>query len=164
MSTLPRLGVCLIATLACVAPVSAEEIPAIPVPTAVVLAAPQASPQAIIAARAAETMATVAAMRTRLAEIVPMPQRNDAIAQSAADYAAHWESVIANYTNTQLQLVDSMIIGLNEQHQTQITNFLTTEPMVHVESLFADSRFTIPTEFPSDFTNPPLLSAGFFGS
>ncbi|OYU19377.1 MAG: hypothetical protein CFE34_05595 [Rhodobacteraceae bacterium PARR1] len=103
-------------------------------------------------------------MRTRLAELVPASPRDDAIALSAEAYASQWQTVISSYAHAQLQMVDSMIIGLNAQHEARIEDFMNAKPMVQIESLFADSKFTIPSQLPIDFTNPPLLNAGFFGS
>lgn len=164
MRALPITGLCLLATLTCIAPVSAGETPDVAVPAAIAVPTPISTPQAIVAAQNAQTLGAVAAMRSRLAEIVPMQPRKDAIAQSAASFAAHWGDVAASYAETQMQMVDTMIIGLNAQHELLIHEFLNSEPMVTNAPLFADSQFTIPTDMPINFTNPPLINAGFFGS
>jgi hypothetical protein len=157
-------GFCLLATLSYVLPVSAGEPLVVAMPTPLAMPAPAATPEALFAEQAARTLAAVAAVRTHLAEIVPMQPRNDAVAQSAAAFSAHWGQVVIQYTNTQMQLVDTMIIEVNGQHQTQISNFLNAEHLVPELSLFADPMFTNPLNIPISFSNPPLIDAGFFGS
>jgi hypothetical protein len=157
-------GFCLVATLSYVLPVSASELLALSMPADQVMSAPAATPEALVAAQAAKTLEAVAAMHTRLAEIVPMQPRNDAVAQSAAAFSAHWGEAVTQYTNTQMQLVDTLIINVQGQHQTQISDFLNADHLVPELSLFADPMFTNPLEMPISFSNPPLIDAGFFGS
>lgn len=156
-------GLLLITALSCGTPVVAQSVPLNMAVDAGAIEAPGQTSQAIFAAQAVKTLEAVAAMHTRLAEIVPMQPRNDAIAQSAAAFTAHWGEVVTQYSGTQVQLIDSLIIGVNLQHQTQISDFLTAEHLVPELSLFADPIFTNPLEMPIDFSNPPLVDAGFFG-
>lgn len=157
-------GFCLLASLSYVLPVSAGELLTLSMPTPMAMPAPAATPEAVFAAQAAKTLAAVAAMQTQLAEIVPMQPRNDAVAQSAAAFSAHWGEVVTQYANTQMQLEDTIIIDLSGQHLTQINDFLNADHLVPELSLFADPMFTSPLEMPISFSNPPLIDAGFFGS
>lgn len=157
-------GLLLFTALSCGAPVVAESVPMNMAVDAVVTAAPTHTSEAIFAAQATKTLEAVAAMRSRLAEIVPLQPRTDAIAQSAAAFTAHWGEVVTQYSGTQWQLVDSLIIGVNVQHQSQISDFLTADRLMPELSLFADPVFINPLEMPINFSNPPLVDAGFFGS
>lgn len=116
------------------------------------------SPTEIVAQQAARTLQAVADMRTRLAAIVPATPRDDAISLSANQFAIGWRNAATSFAENQMQLIDSMIIGLNQHHQDQIDSFLAAQPMALEPSLFSDPRFTNP-----DLTNPPLINAGFFG-
>jgi hypothetical protein len=156
-------GLLFLSALSCGAPSIAQEFSVNIAQAAAAIAVPMSSPQDIIAAQKAMTLEAVAAMHARLAEIVPMQPRNDAIAQSAADFSAHWGAVVSQYTDTQTQLVDSLIIGVTVQHQTQISDFMTADRLVPELSLFADPMFTNPLEIPISFSIPPLIDAGFFG-
>lgn len=179
MHALPVMGLCLIGTLASVAPVMAGETPAGPVSAAVMAVTPitvaalptpaqstasQSTPQQIIAAQTAETLGLVEAMRIRLTQIVPTQTPNDAVSMAAANFANRWDSIITGYAATQMQMIDTMIIGLNTQTQAQITAFQSAERMTQQESLFSDPTFAISSDMPINFTNPPLFDAGFFGS
>jgi hypothetical protein len=157
-------GFCLLATLSYVLPVSASELLDFSMPTPLAMPAPSATPEALVAATAAKTLEAVAAMHTQLAQIVPMQPRNDAVAQSAAAFSAHWGEVVTQYADTQMMVVDTMIIGVNTQHQSQINDFLNADHLMPELSLFADPMFTNPLEMPISFSNPPLIDAGFFGS
>lgn len=141
-------------------PVSAEDLEA---PTAAVpmtIAAAVASPQAIIAARTAETLQAVAAMNERLAVLLPTAPRTDGISLRAADYSAQWTNAINTYADLQWEMVDNMIIGLNTRTQQRIDEFLDAELLSFDEPQLDDTVFLMPT----DFANPPQISAGFFGS
>ena len=143
--------------------VVAESVPINMAVDAVVFVAPAQSSQAIFDTQASKTLEAVAAMRSRLAEIVPLQLRTDAIAQLAGAFTAHWGDVVTQYTGAQVQLVDSLIIGMHVQHQSQISDFLTADIMMPGLSLFADPAFINPLVMPINFTNPPLVDAGFFG-
>lgn len=157
-------GILLFTALSCGAPVVAESVPMNMAVDAVAIAASAQTSEAIFAAQAIKTLEAVAAMRSRLAEIVPMNPRTDAIAQSAAAFTAHWGEVVTQYTGTQLQLVDSLIVDVNVQHQSQISDFLMADRLILEPSLFADPVFINPLEMHINFSNPPLIDAGFFGS
>lgn len=131
-------------------------------PTAVpmTVAAAVAGPQAIVAARTAQTLQAVAAMQNRLADLVPHQPRTDAISLRAADYSAQWTNTINTYAELQWEMVDSMILGLNTRTQERITEFLEADLLPFDEPVLDDTVFLMPT----DFVNPPPISAGFFGS
>ena len=154
----------LITALSCGSPVVAESVPINMAVDAVVFVAPAQTSQAIFAAQASKTLEAVAAMRSRLAEIVPLQPRTDAIALSAAAITAHWGDVVTQYTGAQVQLVDSLTTGMNVQHQRQISDFLTADRLMPQLFLFAYPAFINPLEMPISFSNQPLVDAGFFGS
>lgn len=164
MRTTLTTGFCLIATLSYVLPVSAGELLAVSMLTPMAMPAPAATPEALFAAQAAKTLAAVSVVQTKLAETVLVQPRNDAVVQSAAAFSAHWGEVVTQYINTQMRNVDTIIVGLNAQHQTQISDFLNAEHLVPEGSLFADPMFTNPLDMPISFSNPPFIDAGFFGS
>jgi len=151
---------CLTVLALSVLPVRAAEGVDIAEPMAVTLSVQPSGPQAVVAAQTTQTLQAVAAMRDRLSDLVPFVPRTDAISLRAADYAAQWQSVIEGYAEDQMQLVDTMITGLNLQTQQHIEAFLSAEPMTPPESLFDGTNF----DFTTDFSNPPIINAGFFGS
>ncbi|MCF8516648.1 MAG: hypothetical protein K9G72_20130 [Rhodobacteraceae bacterium] len=157
-------GILFIIAFSCATPVVAQSVPLNMAVDAGAIEAPGQTSQAIFAAQAVKTLEAVAAMHTRLAEIVPMQPRTDAIAQSAAAFTAHWGEVVTQYSGSQVQLIDSLIVGVNVQHQAQISDFLTADRLMPELSLFADPVFINPLEMPINFSNPPLVDAGFFGS
>jgi hypothetical protein len=164
MSMTLKVGLCLLATLSYVLPVSAKELLASSMPADLAMPTPTATPQALFAAQAAKTQEALAVMQTRLAEFVPMQPRNDAIAQSVAAFSDHWDVVVTQYADTQMLVVGTMTTGLHAQHKTQINDFLNAEHLVPELSLFADPMLSNPLATPIDFSNPPLMFAGFFGS
>lgn len=155
---------CLLAVMACMSPAVAEDLADLPLPTAHVTVPPLSLPAAFMAAQTAQTLQTIANMRSRLAELVPVEPRNDAVSQTAADFAAHWGAVIDTYADAQLNSVDAMIIGLSTHHQTQINDYMNAETLVPELSLFDDPDFMNMISMPIDFSNPLPTEAGFFGS
>lgn len=155
---------CVLLILACAAPALAQDNPAPLVMSPVVAPAPMTLPEMYVAAQKAETLQAIANMRARLAELVPFQTRNDAVSQTATTYAAHWSGVVDNFANMQMEMVDAMIIGLNEHHQDQITDYMNAEHLVPQVSLFDDPVFLNMIQMPIDFANPLPTEAGFFGS
>jgi len=117
------------------------------------------SPTELVAQQTARTMQAVADMHTRLAAIVPMAPRDDAIGKFANEFAAHWQGAVASFAENQAEMIDAMILDLNKHHEEQIESFLSTEPMSQAPSLFSDPGFGLST----DATNTPVINAGFFG-
>jgi hypothetical protein len=155
---------CLLLILACSAPASAETLMAVPLTAPVVAPTALSLPEMFIAAQKAETLRAIAQMHARLAEMVPTDRTNDAIARAASSYTTHWNTVIENFTNMQMNSVEATIIEVNEHHQQQIEDYQNAELLVPQLSLFDDPEFLKMINMPFNYPNPLPAEAGFFGS
>jgi hypothetical protein len=155
---------CLLLILACSAPAAAETLT--PSQSTAPVAAPTmlSLPEMFIAAKKAETQKAIAQMHARLAEMVPANPQNDAISRAAAGYTAHWNAVIENFTNMQMNSVVAVITEVNEHHQQQIEDHQNAPIMVQPVSLFEDPDFLKMIRMPINLSLPLPAAVGFFGS